>query len=74
MYKWFGDGMEFSEILNSAEKEDKNTLFQIMIDKITIEDRKNVSTMKIHFNSNLLEEFSSDNGDSLYYVNFRILI
>ena len=66
--------MEFSEILNSAEKEDKNTLFQIMIDKITIEDRKNVSTMKIHFNSNLLEEFSSDNGDSLYYVNFRILI
>lgn len=67
--------MEFNDILDSASKEDKKTLLQMMIDKITIKDRKDVSTMQIHFNSNLLEEFSSDDGDSsLYYVNFRIAI
>jgi len=67
--------MEFNDILNGADKGDKKVLLQMMIDKITIEDRKGVSTVKIHFNSNLIEEFLSDEEDSsLYYVNFRIAI
>ncbi|SHJ92701.1 recombinase family protein [Paramaledivibacter caminithermalis] len=66
--------MEFNDILESSNKEDKKILLQMMIDKITIRDRKDVSTMKIHFNSNLLEEFSSDDGNSSFYVNFRIAI
>jgi site-specific DNA recombinase len=67
--------MEFNDILESADKEDKKMLLQMMIDKITIEDRKDVSTMKIHFNSSLLEEFSSDDEDSSFiFTNFKIAI
>lgn len=67
---------EFNDILDNTDKEDKKTLLQMMIDKITIGDRKDVSTIKIHFNSNLLEEFSSndDESSSFLFANFKIAI
>ncbi len=47
----------------------------MIIDKITVTDIKDVTTMKMQLNSNLIEEFSSDDGGSSFcFANFKIVI
>ncbi|WP_432403296.1 hypothetical protein [Wukongibacter sp. M2B1] len=41
---------EFNDILENSAKEDKKMLLQAMIDKITVKDRQDIRTTKIHSN------------------------
>ncbi|OZV11237.1 resolvase [Tissierella sp. P1] len=66
--------MNFNNLLDQAQSEEKKLLLQLMINKITIKDRKHIDTIEILFDenvrkildNNLKEEPLNDEGSSSF--------
>lgn len=71
----------FHKLLEVTAPEDKKTLLQLIISKITIKDKKAIDRIELHFDENVQKYFinnkegeSSDNGDSPSFILFSIRI
>lgn len=71
----------FNKLLETTAPEDKKTLLQLIINKITIKNKKDIENIELHFNENIQklfirqngEESSNDEGSSLLPI-FKIAI
>jgi site-specific DNA recombinase len=70
----------FNKLLEITAPEDKKALLQLIINKITIKDKKNIDSIKLHFNEKVQKYFinnkeeSSDDEDSSSFIYFTIII
>lgn len=71
----------FQRLLEVATPEDKKTLLQLIISKITIKDKKDIDSIELHFDENVQKYFinnneggSPDDGGSPSFVLFTIRI
>lgn len=66
---------DFEKLMSNADKEQRKLFLQLIINKITVDDNRNIDTIEIHFNENLkriiktfLGEEPSDDGGSSPFV------
>ncbi|QIB27944.1 recombinase family protein [Caloranaerobacter azorensis] len=71
---------DFEKLMSNADKEQRKLFLQLIINKITVDDNRNIDTIEIHFNENLkriiktfLGEEPSDDGGSSPFV-FTVVI
>ena len=72
---------KFNRLLKIKDLEDKKTLFQLIIRKITIKSKNDIESIELHFDEkgqkyfiNNKEGESSDNGGSPSFILFTIRI
>lgn len=71
----------FHKLLEITVPEDKKTLLQLIISKITIKNKKDIESIELHFDDKVQKYFinskegeSSDDGDSSSFILFTIRI
>ncbi len=71
----------FHKLLEITTPEDKKTLLQLIISRITIKDKKDIDSIELHFDEKVQKYFinnkegeSSDDGDSPSFILFTIII
>ena len=58
----------FHSLLEMADLEDKKTLLQIIISKITIKDKKDINSIELYFNENIRKYFITNKREEPSHV------